>query len=44
MFFSPVFEAYAEQLKQLYFADQAYYVVTPLTREAIKEVRGGILI
>ncbi len=44
MHFSENLETYAEALKKLYFADHAYYVVTPLTRKALRDVLGGTIL
>ncbi len=41
MHFTERFEACMEQLKAIYHAEKAYYVVTPITREATSRVLGG---
>ena len=43
MHFSDKFEQCMEELKKIYSADKAYFVVTPLTRAAVRDVLGGVV-
>ena len=43
MHFSEKFEESMEELKRIYSADHAYFVVTPLTRAAVRDVLGGVV-
>ena len=43
MALSPRFEKCMEELTRIYHAENAYYVVSPLTRDAVLEARGGDL-
>ena len=43
MSFSPKFEACMEALSQIYHAETAFYVVTPLTRRAVQNILGGTI-